>query len=66
MTTGVVVDFDDRKGWGTVRAEGGAEHFFHCTAVADGTRMILVGAEVSFDVIAGRCGRWEATALRSS
>jgi cold shock CspA family protein len=65
MTTGVVVDFDDSKGWGTVRAGGGAEHFFHGTAIADGTRTIPVGAEVSFEVVAGRGGRWEATALRS-
>jgi len=64
MTTGVVMDFDDTKGWGTVRADGGAEHFFHCTAIADGTRTILVGAKVSFDIVPGRGGRWEATALR--
>ena len=62
--TGVVVAFDEAKGYGTVRGDGdGAEHFFHCTAIADGTRTIALGAAVSFEVAAGRLGRWEATNL---
>ena len=62
--TGVVVAFDEAKGYGTVRADGdGAEHFFHCTAIADGTHTIALGAAVSFEVAAGRLGRWEATNL---
>jgi cold shock CspA family protein len=61
---GVVVAFDDAKGWGTVRDdETGAEHFFHCTAIADGSRTIDVGAAVTYEVIAGRLGRWEACAV---
>ena len=62
--TGVVTSFDEPAGIGTVTAEGGDEHFFHCTAIADGTRTIAVGAEVAFDVVPGRLGRWEATDLR--
>ena len=61
--TGVVMAFDEAKGWGTVRAEDGRELFFHCTAIADGTRTIEVGAEVEFDVVPGRLGRWEAAAV---
>ena len=62
-TTGTVIEFDDDRGWGTVRAAGGAEHFFHCTAVADGSRTIAVGAAVRFVVRPGRAGRWEADGL---
>jgi cold shock CspA family protein len=62
--TGVVTEFDEPAGIGTVTAEGGVEHFFHCTAIADGTRTIDVGARVAFEVVPGRLGRWEATDLR--
>ena len=58
--TGVVVHWDEAGGYGTVRAEDGAEHFFHCTAIADGSRTISEGARVTFEVVPGRLGRWEA------
>ena len=46
--------FDDAEGYGTVaRPSDGAEHFFHCTAIADGTRTIDVGAAVTFEVVPG-------------
>jgi CspA family cold shock protein len=64
MPDGTVVAFDDDKGYGTVRdAATGAELFFHCTAIADGSRTIATGSAVTFDVVAGRLGRWEAAAL---
>lgn len=63
MATGTVTEFDDPKGWGTVTADDGAEHFFHCSAIADGTRTIGVGVSVTFDVVPGRLGRWEAANL---
>jgi CspA family cold shock protein len=62
--TGVVTEFDDPAGYGTVTADDGAEHFFHCTAIADGSRTIEVGATVEFEVVPGRQGRWEAADLR--
>ncbi|QGG95196.1 cold-shock protein [Actinomarinicola tropica] len=60
---GTVVAFDDDKGYGEV---GGDDDrwFFHCTAIADGSRTIEVGAPVSFRVVPGRLGRWEAADLR--
>ena len=65
MATGVVAGFDDPKGYGVVRDNAdGQEYFFHCTAVADGTRTIDVGATVEFEVVPGRRGRWEAADLR--
>ena len=59
------MEFDEAKGYGVIDdASTGARYFFHCTQIADGTRSIAVGAEVDFDVAAGRLGRWEAVALR--
>jgi len=64
---GTVVEFDDAGGYGTVEVEGsdgpGARWFFHCTAIADGSRTIEPGATVQFEVTAGRMGRYEATAI---
>lgn len=62
-STGKVVAFDEHRGYGTVRATDGRELFFHCTAIADGTRRIPVGADVVFAVVPGHRGRWEATDL---
>ena len=62
---GQVVGFDEAKGYGDVRSDDdGTEYFFHCTAIADGTRTIDVGARVEFEVVPGRLGRWEAADLR--
>ena len=60
---GTVLEFDDHKGYGYVQAADGARLFFHCTAIVDGSRTIAVGAEVSFDVVPGNLGRWEATRI---
>jgi cold shock CspA family protein len=58
----VVVTFDERRGLGEVEHDG--QRFpFHCTAIADGTRSVDVGALVDFEVAAGPLGRWEATAI---
>ena len=62
--SGTVTLFDDPAGFGTVTTDDGVEHFFHCTAIADGSRQIAVGARVGFGVGPGRLGRWEATSLR--
>jgi cold shock CspA family protein len=61
---GEVVAFDDPRGIGAVRTADGHELAFHCTAIADGTRSIDVGAQVRFRVAPGRGGRWEAFDLR--
>ena len=70
------VGFDEAAGWATSRPASGApaaagagqagggagtRRFpFHCTQIADGTRTVAVGTRVSFGVLAGRAGRWEA------
>ena len=59
---GRVDSFDDPRGYGTVVGDdGGGPWFFHCTAIADGTRKIDVGAIVQFVDRPGHLGRWEAT-----
>jgi len=61
---GRVASFDDPRGIGTIAVDGGAEVGFHCTQIADGTRTIAVDAAVTFTIVAGRLGRWEATDIR--
>lgn len=61
---GRVTAFDDHAGHGTVAVEDGDEVFFHCTAIADGSRTIAVGATVELRLVAGRLGRWEGVDLR--
>jgi cold shock CspA family protein len=63
LTRGRVVAFDEARGWGTVRGDDGHELFFHCTAVADGSRRIAVGTAVGYRVVPGHLGRWEASDL---
>ena len=60
---GVVTEYDDHKGYGTITAEDGQELFFHCTRIADGTRTIDSGAAVTFEIVPGQRGRWEAAAI---
>ncbi len=58
---GVVADFDEAAGLGTVASHGsGRTWMFHCTTIADGSRSIEAGTEVAFVVRAGGPGRWEA------
>ena len=61
---GAVVAFDEHRGLGEVADGAGARYPFHCTAIADGTRTIAVGAAVEFCVVNGPVGTLEATALR--
>lgn len=63
MRTGRVDEFDEHVGLGVVRGDNGVRYPFHCTAIADGSRTILVGARVSFVVQPGPGGRWEAGGL---
>lgn len=61
--TGSVRAFDEDAGLGTIAEDGGPDRPFHCTAIADGTRTIEVGARVRYRVVAGLLGRWEARAV---
>ncbi len=61
---GVVTAFDEQSGLGTIAGLDGASYAFHCIEIADGSRTIGVGADVSFDLLA-KLGRWEAANIRS-
>ena len=60
---GTVSAFDAERGLGTVTDVDGVDFPFHCIEIADGTRAIEPGADVSFDVLA-KLGRWEASNIR--
>ncbi|HSH60809.1 MAG TPA: cold shock domain-containing protein [Acidimicrobiales bacterium] len=60
---GAVAEFDEHRGLGAVESSDGRRLLFHCTAIADGSRSITVGAKVVFQVAAGHGGHWEATSV---
>lgn len=60
---GRVAEFDDAAGFGEIEADDGTRYFFHCTRIADGSRTIAVDTPVTFEVVAGHRGRWEAAAI---
>ena len=62
--TGRVAAFDEHRGWGEVAGPGGTHYPFHCTSVADGTRMIPVDVGVDFRLVVGPLGGLEAVAVR--
>ena len=61
---GTVTSFDESAGLGVIAGADGVEHPFHCIEIADGSRSIGAGVEVSFDVLA-KLGRWEAANIRT-
>jgi cold shock CspA family protein len=60
---GRVTSFDARRGLGIVTDSEGAAFDFHATAIVDGSRLIDPGAEVTFSVVPGHRGRYEARGL---
>lgn len=60
---GAVTSFDAAQGIGTLRGAEGRESPFHCTAIADGSRLIDEGTAVAYRLVPGHGGRWEATDL---
>jgi cold shock CspA family protein len=63
--TGVVSEFDDPRGLGSILADDGHRYEFHCTAVADGSRFIAVGTRVTFVLAVAHRGRYEAREIVS-
>lgn len=60
---GKVIAFDEHVGLGEIEARDGQRYPFHCTRIADGTRTVEVGAVVTFEIVPGHLGRWEAAAI---
>jgi cold shock CspA family protein len=63
MRSGVVASFDEHVGLGTIRDDEGREWSFHCTRITDGSRSVVPGTRVVFEVGPGAPGRWEATSV---
>lgn len=61
---GRVAEYDDHKGYGELEVEGGGRLFFHCTAIADGSRTIPVGIDVDYDAATDPRGKPEAANVR--
>ena len=59
---GVVAEFDDHAGFGEVDADGD-RFWFHCTQLVDGSRHAEPGQQVTFRVVPGHRGRWEAAEI---
>jgi cold shock CspA family protein len=60
VLAGTVADYDEAAGYGELVDEAGERWYFHCTAIADGSRAIPVGSAVSFRLRPGHLGRYEA------
>ena len=65
-TRGIVESFDDPRGLGSVRSEGGTAYPFHCTSIQGEVRTISEGIDVTFTVVAGRHGHWEVAGLQAT
>jgi cold shock CspA family protein len=57
--SGTVAAYDEAAGYGELADADGARWWFHCTAIADGSRAIDVGAPVRFALAPGHLGRYE-------
>lgn len=56
---GVVAEYDDHAGLGWVEADG-TRYWFHCTQLLNGSRHAEPGQAVSFRIVPGHAGQWEA------
>jgi hypothetical protein len=61
---GRVVDYDPARGLGTVEDADGRRFGFHGTRLEDRDAELAAGTPVSFRVVAGHLGAWEADAVR--
>jgi hypothetical protein len=61
VITGVIEDFDDRRGYGYLVDRAGRRFFFHCVDIVDGSRSIPNGAGAGGVRAVGRLGHDEVT-----
>ena len=59
-----MAEYDDHKGYGYLEVDGGGRLFFHCTAIADGSRTIPTGVEVEYEAVTDPRGKPEAADVR--
>jgi cold shock CspA family protein len=60
---GTVVSFDERRGIGEILDDSGEALGFHCVEIHDQSRKIDEGARVTFEVVPGAGGRFEAARI---
>lgn len=58
---GVVKEFDEASGIGTIEANDGRIVPFHCLVISDNSRTIEVGTAVYFSLFAATRGHFEAS-----
>ena len=58
---GVIESFDDHRGDGILRSDEGERFYFHCVAIANGTRHIDAGVRAEGQRRVGHVGRDEVT-----
>lgn len=61
--TGLIESFDDRRGDGVLLSEEGERFYFHCVAIANGTRHIEPGVRAQGERRVGHLGRDEVVAV---
>jgi cold shock CspA family protein len=59
---GTVTTFDRSVGLGEITRDDGMIVPFHCIVIADGSRDILIGVDVEFELMC-KLGRYEATRI---
>ncbi|MBI4933248.1 MAG: cold shock domain-containing protein [Actinobacteria bacterium] len=60
--SGTVAAFDREVGLGIIATADTTSYTFHCIEIADGSRDIAVGTQVTFSLI-GKLGRYEAARI---
>ena len=61
---GHIAEFDEHRGLGAIETDNGRRYRFHCTEIADGTRTVATGADVTFRLVTGPIGIEEAAEIR--
>ena len=63
--SGTVAAFDREVGLGQITVADGTTYLFHCIEIADGSRDIPVGQDVTFSLL-GKLGRFEAADIAAA
>jgi cold shock CspA family protein len=62
---GIVAAFNEQRGDGVMLTNNGESLYFHCVAIADGTRTIAPGTEVIAQRVVGHLGSDEVISVEA-